>query len=96
MSDKHIKAKKEKNKKLLRVLHLVDLGEAGYGSTATIHKKVKKGIFPPPLDDGNGRPIWTVEMLNKHDASLELYNSVPISHIKKNRNGEMLTCNIVS
>jgi len=90
MSDKQTRKKKEKNKKLLRVWHLVDLGDAGYGSRATIHKDIKLGIFPPPLDDGNGRPIWTVEMLNKHDASLKLYHPEPISHIKKNRNGEML------
>ena len=96
MDDKQTRTKKKANKKLLRVWHLGDLGEAGYGSRATIHKDVKLGIFPAPLDDGSGRPIWTSEMLDKHDASLELYNSVPISHIKKNRNGEMLTGNTVS
>ena len=90
MSDKQTRTKKEKNKKLLRVLHLVDLGEAGYGSRATIHKDIKLGIFPAPLDDGNGRPIWTVEMLDKHDASLELYHPERIKHIKKKRNGELL------
>jgi len=95
MDDKKTRTKKIKNKKLLRILHTPDLSEAGYGSRATIQKKVRMGTFPAPLDDGNGRPIWTLEMLDEHDASLRLYYSEPISHIRKNRNGEMLTGNTV-
>jgi len=95
MDDKQIRTKKIKNKELLRILHTPDLSEAGYGSRATIHKKVALGTFPAPLDDGSGRPVWTLEMLNKHDASLKLYHPEPISHIKKNKNGEMLTGNNV-
>jgi len=91
MSEKKTRTKKIKNKKLLRIWHLDDLYEGGYGARATIHKDVKLGIFPAPLDDGNGRPIWTSEMLDKHDASLKLYHSEPISHIKKNRNGDLLS-----
>jgi len=91
MDDKQTREKKIKNKKLLRILHTPDLSDAGYGSRATIYKNVKRGTFPAPLDDGNGRPIWTVEMLDEYDASLELYHSEPISHIRKNRNGELLS-----
>ncbi len=72
------------------VYYFKGLEKLGYGTRTTISKKVRLGTFPSPLDDGSGRPIWTDEMLEKHQASFKKYHPEPISHIKKNRNGEML------
>ena len=41
-----------------------DMIEKGYGSRATIWRKVKKGTFPQPIDCG-GRPAWPVKVITK-------------------------------
>jgi len=66
------------------------LEKLGYGTRTTISKRVRLGTFPAPLDDGNGRPIWTDEMLEEHKSSFKQYHPERIKHIKKKRNGEML------
>lgn len=49
----------------LLILKYRDLEDQGYGSRATIYRKVKKGAFPPPLDLGNGQPGWRPEDIQK-------------------------------
>ena len=72
-------------KEKLKVYHFADLEAAGYGVRATVSKRVKMGTFPSPLDDGMGRPIWTDEMLERHNASLDQYHPEPIKHIEQTR-----------
>ena len=40
------------------LLHYDDLTKLGYGSRATIYRKVQAGKFPPPIDSGFGSPAW--------------------------------------
>jgi len=61
--------------------YFFDLKADGYGGRPTISKKVKEGKFPSPLEDEHGRPFWTDEMLDEHDASLGPYHPKPIKHI---------------
>jgi predicted DNA-binding transcriptional regulator AlpA len=41
----------------INLLYYKDLVALGYGSKATIWRKVKAGKFPKPIDCG-GRPAW--------------------------------------
>jgi len=69
----------------LEVYYFKDLKEAGFGTRATVTKKVKLGIFPPPVDDGSGRPVWLTDVIEKYKASLEQYHPTPIKHIEEAR-----------
>lgn len=46
-----------------------DLEIKGYGSRTTIWRAVKNGVFPPPIDDGRGRPAWLREDIEIWKAS---------------------------
>ena len=59
-----------------------DLKERGYGSRNTVAKKVREGKFPPPLEDESGRPFWTDQILDEHDAALKQYHPSPIKHLE--------------
>jgi len=41
-----------------------DLTALGYGSTATLDRRIKDGTFPKPLRLG-GRDVWTTSMLRQ-------------------------------
>jgi hypothetical protein len=62
-----------------------NLKEKGYGTRNTIATKVKKRVFPAPLEDESGRPFWTDEMLDEHDASLGAYHPAPVKHLEGTR-----------
>ena len=44
-----------------KIYRYTDREDIGYGSRVTIWRKVKEGLFPSPVDDGAGRPIWLRE-----------------------------------
>lgn len=62
-----------------------DLKKDGYGTRNKVSGWVKKGLFPAPLQDESGRPFWSPEMLDEHDASLEAYHPTPIKHLEGTR-----------
>ena len=47
-----------------RINRYRDLEERGFGSRATVWRKIRKGEFPPPKNI-LGRPGWTDSYLNK-------------------------------
>ena len=51
------------------ILFYRDLEDAGFGSRATIWRKVRMGTFPAPMDY-DGRPAWTTQMIDDHISSL--------------------------
>lgn len=53
------------------IYHYKTLEQKGYGSRVTIWRKVKDGLFPAPIDDGSGRPIWLREDLESWKQSLK-------------------------
>jgi predicted DNA-binding transcriptional regulator AlpA len=65
--------------KQLELFRYKDLYNTGYGNRNTVIKRIKAGTFPAPLDDGNGRPVWTREMIDEYKASLKDYESEQFS-----------------
>lgn len=55
--------------KFKRIYHYRDLQADGYGSRATIWRKIKSGSFPAPLIEPDGRPFWTREMIEEYVES---------------------------
>lgn len=48
-----------------------DLENAGWGSRVTVWRRIKKGLFPTPHDDGSGKPIWFKEDIEDWKQSLK-------------------------
>ncbi len=57
---------------LLDIYRYKDLEAKGYGSRVTIWRKAKKGLFPLPVDDGTGHPIWFREDIEAWKQSLKV------------------------
>ena len=52
-----------------------DLEARGYGDRVTIYRAVKAGKFPPPFDDGRGRPAWLRQVIEDFNTSRPRYQS---------------------
>lgn len=70
---------------MLEVYHFADLKGAGFGTRATISKKVRLGTFPAPVNDGSGRPVWLRETIEGYKSSLRKYKPEPIFQIEQAR-----------
>ena len=68
---------------MLQLYRYTDLQKAGFGERHTVLKRVRSGMFPAPLDDGSGRPVWTRDMIEEYKASLKDYTTKPIERLQQ-------------
>ena len=73
---------------MLQLYRYADLQKAGFGERHTVLKRVRSGMFPAPLDDGSGRPVWTREMVEEYKASLKDYTTEPIERLQRSNGTE--------
>jgi len=57
---------------ILDIYRYKDREAKGYGSRVTIWRKMKEGLFPLPVDDGTGYPIWFRKDIEAWKQSLKV------------------------